>query len=265
MTMQKAQAQLKKASSHPQSQAQQTPQQIVQPVPKTILASPRGNPIQPINEGESDFAGWNSSFTFNAPANGDVPALSISVPVKFAKIKSKGILPSIRMEDVNGNEVEYRPDTEYHFGYFLKSTGQPLTESEVRFFQVYDDGSKVSVDKFQKTKDIKIEKLLPRSQLEGYLPEKDYEMWSDNVPALAQGAEYLEATDQIAVAKIVLKKSFKAYYALIYPVMEPGGKFSLAMTLTTGKKVYDKEMDFKPAMQTPQPLASGPQGVLGEI
>ena len=111
-----------------------------------------------------------------------------------------------------------------------------IPAADVEYFQVLD-GKEEPVEKFSRTKTLKILKVIPATKLDSYLIEDTYEIWSNSIPALWRFAEWLDKHDKIAVSKFSFGNGFKESYALIYPHIEDG-KFLLVMSLTRMNLTY---------------------------
>lgn len=209
--------------------AAKPPQQPVVVVP-TQAAKGNAPPQQPLKM----FAGFKARLIY------DSAGTSVSTDIRYAKMERKDLFPSIVMRHAKtGQEVEFRPDQHYKFAYFLKGTDTRVDESEVKFYQVAD-GKESEVEKFQRTHDLKIEKTIPRVDLDAFLPDSYYQLWSDDPAALYKIASDLERNDKVGVTKVSFG-GFKQYYGFIYP-MQFGDEYGLTMMLTVGRKKFDHLM-----------------------
>ena len=186
---------------------------------------------------ERTFAGFKARLIF------DSGGTSVSTDVRYAKMERKDLFPKIVMKHAKtGQEVEYRPDQHYRYAYFIKGTNTQVDESEVKFYQVID-GKEQEVEKFQRTHDLKIEKTIPRVDLDAFLPDSYYQVWSDDPASLYKIASDLERNDKVGVTRVSFG-GFKQYYGLIYPT-QFGDEYGLTMMLTVGRKKFDHLMPVK--------------------
>jgi hypothetical protein len=186
---------------------------------------------------ERVFAGFKARLIY------DSGGTAVSTDVRYSKMERKDLFPTIIMKHAKtGQEVEYRPDHRYHYAYFIKGTDIMVDESEVRFYQVID-GKEKEVEKFQRTHDLKIEKTIPRVDLDAFLPDSYYQIWSDDPASLYKIASDLDRNDKVGVTRLSFG-GFKQYYGLIYPT-QFGDEFGLTMMLTVGRKKFDHLMPVK--------------------
>ena len=186
---------------------------------------------------EKTFAGFKARLIY------DSAGTSVSTDVRYSKMERKDLFPRIVMKHAKtGEEVEYRPDQHYRYAYFIKGTDTMVDESEVKFYQVVE-GKEHEVEKFQRTHDLKIEKTIPRVDLDAFLPDSYYQIWSDDPGALYKIANDLERNDKVGVSRISFG-GFKQYYGLIYPA-QFGDEYGLTMMLTVGRKKFDHLMPVK--------------------
>ena len=169
---------------------------------------------------------------FKIGLEANVEGLSVQTEVRYQKMDSKEVDLAIKIvtrQKSTGKLVKSGFIGQYHKG-FMAEDGSEVPESDVQYFQVLD-GKEEPVEKFSRTKTLKILKTIPMSKLDTYLVEDTYEIWSENIPALWKFAEWLDKNDKVAVSKYSFGNGFKESYALIYPHIEDG-KFLLVMALT---------------------------------
>ncbi|MEM3506690.1 MAG: hypothetical protein QXT31_03445 [Candidatus Bathyarchaeia archaeon] len=185
-------------------------------------------------------------YGFKAKLIVDFPELSIECEVRYEKIDAKEITEKLQIvnENVNGTPVENKyvglcpkcheitPTKKVWLG----SDGKIYNESEVKHFQIIN-GEKIEVMPFDRTKELKIIKLLPLNELDSFVIESSYEVWSDNPSLLWKFAEYLLKNDKMALTKHTFGKTFLENYALLYPYTKDG-KFVIIMALTKMRKQY---------------------------
>lgn len=170
---------------------------------------------------------------FKVVLEANVEGLSLQQEVRYEKIDSKEVdlaLKIVYKSKPTGKSVRYGYIGQYHKGYIAED-GTEVPESDVETFQVLPDGSEKPVEKFSRTKTLKILKTISTSKLDTFLVEDSYEIWADNIPALWKFAEWLDKNDKVAVSKFSFGNGFKESYALLYPHIEDG-KFLLVMALT---------------------------------
>jgi len=169
---------------------------------------------------------------FKAVLRSEAEDLAIQTEIRYAKMDSRDVdiaLKVIARSKSTGKLVRYGYIGEYHKGYITED-GEEVPPSDVQYYQVIGD-EEIPVEKFKRTKILDVIKYIPLSKLDRYLIENQYEVWSEDVPALWKLAQWLRKNDKVAVARYSFGNSFKEYYALIYPHIEDG-KFVLIMALT---------------------------------
>lgn len=169
---------------------------------------------------------------FKATLRAEADDLALQTEVRYAKMDSKDVdiaLKIVAKSRSTGKTVRYGYIGEYHKGYITED-GEEVPASDVEFYQVLGD-EEIPVEKFKRTKTIDVIKYIPMEKLDHYLIESQYEVWSEDIPALWKLSEWLRKNDKAAVARYSFGNSFKEYYALLYPHIEDG-KFVLVMALT---------------------------------
>jgi len=137
--------------------------------------------------------------------------------------------------------VRYGIIGDFHKGYIRISDGKEVPKDDVEFLQELPDGELVEVEKFLRTKIFEITDYVPSRDLDNFFVEAHYEMWTENIPALFELAEYLQKQDQIAIYRFSFGNTFKEYYVLLHPHTEDG-EFVFCMDLTRMKKEYKHKM-----------------------
>lgn len=126
-----------------------------------------------------------------------------------------------------------------------------VPKEELRTYQ-FISGEEKEVKPFDRTEQMQIVKTLPKEAQGNFLVEYTYEVWSENQAGLYKLAEFLETTQQIAIARIVLMSgSFTEYLGMFKPVFLQG-KFVLEMSLVLKKKEYRHLLDIKSALTQAQ-------------
>ena len=194
--------------------------------------------------------------------------LSVTVPVRFEKVTAKQVQEKLKIvhRHVSGVEVFNKPSP-YKWGWY-DAEGNEYPENEIKHYQILPDGREIEVKPFERTKTLKIFKLLPATSLSEFLVESQYEVWAEaetNIPALLKFAEYLSRKDAMAVCKFSFGRGFKEYYGFLYPIFREG-KFLLIMALTMQRIQYEHwmPMDAETASSI-QETAQTPVGILEEI
>ncbi len=160
-----------------------------------------------------------------------------------------------------GVEVNRKLLGDYHYGY-VTDDGQEVAEEDVIYCQVID-GEERAVEKFSKSKAFEITNFVPKERLWNFLIEKFYEVWSEK-NGLWLLADYLQQNNRLAVCNhVVLRKSFKEYYGLIFPVLK-GEEYTLVMALTRMNLQFEHLRPAKPLAEQPQPTTpkATPESVL---
>lgn len=196
---------------------------------------------------------------FKMDLEANLEGLSLQTEIRYAKMDSKEVDLAIKIvsrSKSTGKSVRYGFIGKYHKGYIAED-GTEVPESDVEFFQAMPDGSENPVEKFSRTKVLKVIKTVPMSKLDTFLVDDSYEIWADNIPPLWRLAEWLDKNDMIAVSKFSFGNGFKESYALIYPHIEDG-KFNLVMALTRVNLSYKHLMPIvtEDATQSKKKVAS---------
>ena len=172
---------------------------------------------------------------FKAKLQHSSESLNIDVDVRFSKVKATALDKVKLVHRVGEVTVYNKPIPQYHWGW-VDEQNKEYPKIQVKHYQVMPDGNEVEVSEFKRTKELKVVKLIPLSDLETFLTESEYEVWAENIAGLYRFAEHLAKTDQMAVTKMSFG-GFKESYGLIYPIRKDG-KFVLVMALTYQKKEF---------------------------
>ena len=203
-------------------------------------------------EGKKLFHGFLAKMIYKRQANKqeNQPPINIETDVKFANASLQDEIPEIIMRDSKGREVVRVPDTKYHYIYCVKGTepgndsnlpAEIVPESEIKHFQVIK-GNEVEVGKFERTKNIVVDRFMPKTELDLWQIDNTYEVWADHTHGLYEVAKDLEARDEVGISKVSFG-GFKESYALISSVRE-GDKFVVTMSLSQKRKKYYHSMPF---------------------
>jgi hypothetical protein len=145
-------------------------------------------------------------------------------------VRHEAILP-------NGQVVPVESKSNSYKWAWQDSEGKEYPDNVVHHYEVTDNGE-VEVSELERTKELVITKTIPLNQVENFLIESQYEIWTDqNIPGLYALAEELAKKDLAAVSRLSFGKGFTEYHAIIYPIKEDG-KFLLTMILTKMRKHY---------------------------
>ena len=205
---------------------------------------------------KSRFRGWKANLVVQTEE------FSVNVPIRYQKITSQtideamNIIKKSRSLDV---AVERKLLGEYHYG-FVTDDGQEVEKEDLVYYQVID-GKGREVQQFERTKDFEVTNFIPKEKLWNYLLENFYEIWSEK-NGLWLLAEYLHKQKKLAVCShIVLRKSFKEYYGLLFPVVLED-KYTLVMVLTRMNLQYEHLRSAKPIVEPKKPTQLTPRSVL---
>lgn len=202
------------------------------------------------------FRGWKATLL------AQTEEFSVNVPIRFQKITSQTIdeaMNIIKKSRSLGVEVQRKLLGDYHYGYVTES-GEEVQTEDLAYYQVLD-GKEREVQPFEKTKDFEVTNFITKEKLWNYLLENFYEIWSEK-NGLWLLADYLQSQKKLAVCNhIVLRKSFKEYYGLIFPVILED-KYTLVMALTRMNLQYQHLRPAKPIAEPTKPSALAPKSVL---
>ena len=193
------------------------------------------------------FRGWKGSLV------AQTEEFSVNVPIRYQKITSQAIDEAMNIVTKSkslGVEVNRKLLGEYHYG-FVTDEGQEVPDDDVGYYQVID-GEERAVEKFPKTKTFEISNFVAREKLWNFLLENFYEVWSEK-NGLWLLADYLQRQGKLAVCShVVLRKSFKEYYGLFFPVVI-GDEYTLIMALTRMNLQYEHLRPAKPIVEPEKP------------
>ena len=193
------------------------------------------------------FRGWKGTVV------AQTEEFSVDVPIRYQKITSQTIdeaMNIITKSKSLGVEVRRKLLGEYHYGY-VADDGREVPSEDVGYYQVID-GEERSVEQFPKTKSFEISNFVAREKLWNFLLESFYEVWSEK-NGLWLLADYLQRQNKLAVCShIVLRKSFKEYYGLLFPVVI-GEEYTVVMALTRMNLQYEHLRPAKPIAELEKP------------
>jgi hypothetical protein len=178
--------------------------------------------------------------------------LSLAVPVKVKPIKAVDLVKelNVKSQTNDGKNVRYMTYTmdeegikEAHFkrGY-VDSDNNLRAKQEIQFY-IEVDGVKKFIKPFERGKKLEISMTIPKEDIEQFLTEKRYEVYSDKVALLWKLAQKLIEKKSIGVCKLSFG-GFKEYFGLIRPVVKDKG-FIMLMDLATQKIELENTMDIE--------------------
>lgn len=208
------------------------------------------------SEKKRRFRGWKANLV------AQTEEFSVNVPIRYQKITSQAIDQAMNIITKSrslGVEVQRKLLGDYHYGYVTEN-GEEVQKEDLAYYQVLD-GKEREVQPFDKTKGFDITNFIAKEKLWGFLLENFYEIWSEK-NGLWLLADYLQRQNKLAVCDhIVLRKSFKEYYGLIFPVILED-KYTLVMVLTRMNLQYEHLKPAKPIVEPQKPIALTPKSVL---
>jgi hypothetical protein len=143
--------------------------------------------------------------------------------------------------------------------------GHEIPESCVHHYELLADGTENEVAPFERTKEIEVVKTVPMTEVESFLIESQYEVWSsDNIPGAWALSQELIKKDIAAVGKLSFGRGFTEYWAIFYPVRK-AGQFLIVMILTKMRKEYKHWMNPNGESVAPKAKAKKATSVLQEI
>ena len=205
------------------------------------------------------FRGWKATLV------AQTEEFSVNVPIRYQKITSSSIDEAMNIVALaNGKTVERKLLGEYHYGYVTED-GEEVQKEDIVYYQLIEGEEPRAVEQFERTKEFEITKddFVEREKLWNYLLENFYEVWSEK-NGLWLLAEYLNNKTKLAICRhVVLRKSFKEHYGLIFPVVI-GDEYTLVMALTRMNLQYKHLRPAKPIAEAekPEALKTKPKSVL---
>ena len=162
----------------------------------------------------------------------DLPDLKIKIPVKISRIKPKPMV-IIERRGPNGGRIEahYSQKTYYEI---LGDEKHEIAPDQIYYVQIMPDGKEEIVEPLDRTETIKPIKLIPLTDIDNFLIESYYQLWSEDNVALAELAKRLKKEDKALVGLFTFG-GYKAYTFILYPLIR-GDEFTFIMALTTSKK-----------------------------
>jgi hypothetical protein len=189
--------------------------------------------------------------------------LNLNIPIRYEKINSKDIQEQInivsqatdgeiveqkfRYVDINNPTIDRTADVEQiasRSKVFLGTTNKKIyTSDEVSDYQIVEnsDGTttetEVSAPK-ETTKDFEINDTRPLDAFDNYLAESEFEVWGEDLSALKTLADYLLAHNICLMCDYQRANTHKPMKAIIKPIFENNGTWTLVMRTTMTKYNY---------------------------
>lgn len=189
--------------------------------------------------------------------------LNLNVPIRYEKISSKDIQEQInivskatdgeiveqkfRYIDVNNPMTDKTSDVEQiatRSKVFIgANNGKLYTADEVRDYQLIDDGNggitEVEVSApAETTKEFEVNDTRSLDAFDTYLAESEYELWGDDLSSLKTLADYLVANNICLMFDFQRARTHKPMKAIIKPVFDENGNWTLMMKTTMTKYTY---------------------------
>ena len=172
-----------------------------------------------------------------------------------------GPAKELRLELADGREAIVSARSER---VWLTPSGEEVPPEDVAWVQEVD-GQEVEVERFDRTKEIVVERLIPREEVEEFLPEGEYEVWAEeprHIRTLKRVAEFMRERGVAGLCTHFSFGGFKAYAAVIYPVFTEDGRFGLVMRLTRMRRQLQHLMPVDVRVEKPKPRKPKPRSVL---
>jgi len=217
---------------------------------------------------------------------------TIAVEVKYKKVQSSLLtpLPPIQMR-ANGKPVEkvrvvadkrylwngkqlaseiklIDPETQeqvpshealeildHHKYRYITEDGKEVSEKEIQYFAVQEDGTEVEVSPFERSQVLEIpeENWVPSTSVNDFLWESIYEIYSPDEKTawlLFEEAERRLKEDKVGITTWSWGRGFQQYFAIVEPLVREG-KFIWLMKLTQAKAEYQHMMDIPAKVKVP--------------
>jgi hypothetical protein len=224
-------------------------------------------------ESKKIFHGFKAKLVYERAGNKqeNTDPMHLETDIRFSNSDLNDELPEIIMRDKQGREVVRVPDTKYHYVYAVKGTepgntaNLPLEivpENEILHYQVVN-GKEIPVGKFERTKEIVVNRFMPKIEMDMWQLDNTYEIWADHTHGLYEVARDLEQSDEIGISKVSFG-GFKESYALISSVRE-GDRFVITMSLTRQRKRFYHAMPFTEGADDFKEESNKVQGLLEEM
>ena len=187
---------------------------------------------------------------FNFELSYEDNEFNISIPVKIKPIKAVNLVEALNVkaqtnDGKSAKYISYIMDSgeikriAFKRGW-IDEEGNLRAKQEIQFY-IELEGEKKFIKPFLRGKKLEINMTIPKENLEQFLTEKRYEVYSDKSDMLWKLAQRLIEKKSIAITKMSFG-GFKEYYALIRPVVK-NKRFVMIMDLATQKVELENLMD----------------------
>lgn len=189
----------------------------------------------------------------------DLKDLKIKIPVKIAKIKPKPMVVVERRGPSGGRiEAHYSEKRYYEIEGDEK---REINPDQIYYVQIMPDGKEEIVEPLDRTETIKPIKLIPITDIDNFLIESYYQLWSEDNLTLYELAKKLKEMDKALVGLFTFG-GYRAYTFILYPIIK-GDEFTMIMALTTSKKEIKAWMPTNRPLETKKPKKSKKKKVKG--
>ena len=178
---------------------------------------------------KSDIFGLRG-YKYNLDVN--LKDLKIKIPVKISRIKPKPMVV-VERRGPHGGKVEAHYN-EKHYYEVIGDEKHEISPEQIYYVQVMPDGKEEIVEPLDRTTEIKPIKLIPITDIDNFLVESYYQLWSEDNLTLYELAKKLKEMDKALVGLFTFG-GHKAYTFILYPIIR-GDEFTFIMALTTSKK-----------------------------
>jgi len=176
----------------------------------------------------------------------DLKDLKIKIPVKIAKIKPKPMVV-VERRGPNGGRIEAHY-SEKHYYEVIGDEKHEISPDQIYYVQVMPDGKEEIVEPLDRTETIKPIKLIPLTDIDNFLIESYYQLWSEDNLTLYELAKKLKEMDKALVGLFTFG-GYKAYTFILYPIIR-GDEFVMIMALTTCRKEIKAWMPTNKTLKT---------------
>jgi hypothetical protein len=202
-------------------------------------------------------------------------ALNVSIPVRYAKTGSEELSDVrkiiTRVESENRNETNVRrsisavcPKCQKVLSsrYFCDDCGVSISTKSLhyrgndgdvfekravkRYIELNGELKEIKgTSGLEKTEVLQVEKFLPVGELESYLIESEYEIWTDDAPDdLCAFANWMMRHDVVGLSRFSWGRDVE-YRAILFPIIRKSA-FVLMMQLTRNRKIFNHMMELGP-------------------
>lgn len=191
--------------------------------------------------------------------NVDLKDFKIKIPVKIAKIKPKPMVV-VERRGPNGGRIEAHY-TEKRYYEVIGDEKHEIDPNSIYYVQIMPDGKEEIVEPLDRTTEIKPIKLIPITDIDNFLIESYYQLWSEDNLTLYELAKKLKEMDKALVGLFTFG-GYRAYTFILYPLIR-GDEFVMIMALTTSKKEIKAWMPINKPLKTKKTKKSRKKKVKG--